>query len=193
MVLKSGLRKLGALVAGFLLAVAANCALAQPGPGPGYGMGPGTMGGYGGYGMGPGMMGGYGGYGMGPGYGGYGMGPGMMGGWGMGPGWSGRWGAGLDLTADQRQKIDQIRSETRSKNWALMGKMMDARYKLAELYDAEKPDTAAIVRQYKEIDNLRLQMIEGSVDAHNRIDAVLTSEQKEKARERGWGPMMGAY
>ena len=94
-------------------AVAAAAILGGTAVGQGYGMGPGMMGGgYGpGYGMGPGMMGGYGpGQGMGPGMmGGYGpgqgMGPGMMGG-GYGPGY-----AALNLTDEQRKKIDAIQEE----------------------------------------------------------------------------------
>jgi hypothetical protein len=43
-------------------------------------------------------------------------------------------------------------------------------------------------QQYKEIDDLRRRMVEASVDAHNRIDALLTEEQKEKVREWRRGP-----
>ncbi len=179
--MRSALRTIGGVVAGVVLGIAVNFAVAQPAPGGGYGMGPGMMGGSGGYGMGmgPGMMGGYG------------MGPGMMGDHG------GRWGwyAELGLTADQRAKIEQIHRDLRTKNWALMGKMMDARYKLADLYDADKLDAAAIKAQYKEIEDLRLQMVDAAVDAHNQVDALLTKEQKEKARQWHHGPrwMMGGY
>src|SRR5512139_3453296 len=135
--------------------------------GPGYGMGPGMMGG--GYGMGPGMMGG--GYGMGPGM----MGGGMMGGgYGMGP-------RGLpDLTADQRAKIAKIRDETRRKNWELMGQMMDEQTRLGDLYDAPKQDSDAITNSYRKISELQRRIYESSADAHKRMEAVLTQEQKEK-------------
>ena len=143
-----------------------------------YGMGRGMMGGYGpGYGMGPGMMDGYGpGYGMGPG----------MGGWNSY--------GGLDLTADQRAKISRIQHDLRTKHWALMGKMMDARYRLQELYDAEKPDSAAINQQYKEMEDLRRQMVDLSIEARNQINAILTNEQRQKlsARDRE-GPMMWGW
>lgn len=134
------------------------------------------MGGYGaGYGMGPGMMGGYG-----PGY-------------GMGPGASGSY-QGLELSADQRAKIAKIQQDLRTKHWALMGKMMDARFKLQELYDTDKPDATAIDQQYKEVDNLRRQMIDQSIEARNQINGVLTDKQREKlsqsGRSGGWGPGM---
>ena len=189
--MRSALRTIAGVVAGVVLGIAVNFAVAQPAPGGGYGMGPGMMGGYGGdgMGMGPGMMGGYG---MGPGMmGGHGMGPGMMGDHGGRRGWY----AELGLTADQRAKIEQIHRDLRTKNWALMGKMMDARYKIADLYDADKLDAAAIKAQYKEIEDLRLQIVDAAVDAHDQVDALLTKEQKEKARQWHHGPrwMMGAY
>jgi Spy/CpxP family protein refolding chaperone len=129
-------------------------------------------------GMGPGMMGGYG-----PGYG---MGPGMMG-----------WGnyRELNLGADQKSKITQIRQEMRTKQWAVMGEMMDAQDNLQDLYDVDKQDAAAINKQYKEIEDLRRRMVDNPVDAHNRINSILTKEQREKFREsgRGYGPMMLGY
>jgi Spy/CpxP family protein refolding chaperone len=141
-------------------------------------MGPGMMGGYGpgsGSGMGPGMMGGYG-----PGYG---MGPGMM-------GWRNY--RELNLSADQKSRITQIRQEMRTKQWALMGEMMDAQDNLQDLYDVDKQDAAAINKQYKVIEDLRSQMVDNSVDAHNRINSILTKEQREKFREwgHGYGTMM---
>lgn len=159
-----------------------------------YGMGSGMMGGYGaGYGTGPGLMGGYG-----PGYG---MGPGMMGGYGRGYGMPpGGWNAygGIDLSADQRAKIAKIEQDVRTKHWALMGKMTDARYKVQELYDADKLDAAAIDQQYKTIDAVRRQMIDLSIEARNQINNILSKDQREKLRDssRGRGgpmPMWGGW
>jgi len=186
------------------------------GYGPGYGMGPGMMGGYGpGYGMGPGMMGGYGpGYGMGPGmmgggmmggYGqGYGMGPGMMGGM-MGPGMMGGYGHGygmgagmmggglwsLDLNDSQRSQIAKIQDEVRRKNWDLMGKTQDETAKLREAYFSDKRDRAAILGAYKKLGELRLQRIENSLAAAEKLEGVLTKEQREKLRRSGPWRMMG--
>ena len=129
--------------------------------------------------MGSGMMGGYG-----PGYG---MGPGMMG-----------WGnyRDLNLSADQKSKITQIRQEMRARQWPLMGQMMDAQDKLQDLYHVDKQDAAAIDKQYREVEDLRRQMVDNMVDAHNRINSILTKEQREKSHEqsgRGYGPMMQGY
>lgn len=132
-------------------------------------------------GPGPGMMSGYG---YGPGMMGYGAGPGMMRGYGGGRGMmtSGLWQGGLDLTDDQRNKINRIQDETRKSHWALMGAMMDQQAKLRDLYDAPKRDTSAIDGTYKTIDALRQQMIDSSVDARKRMEAVLTKKQLDQLR-----------
>jgi len=177
------------------LALGAGVAYSQPGPGygpgmmggygPGSGMGPGMMGGYGpgygpGYGYGPGMMRGYG-----PGYGyGYGMGPGMMGGYGMRGLWA------LDLKDAQRTQIAKIQDELRRKNWELAGKSQDELAKLRDAYAAPKRDRNAIIAAYKRIDELRLARIQNSLDAYDKIDAILTPEQREQLKRygAGWGP-----
>ena len=183
--MKNYLRILGIVMAASLFGVVSNASAAEPAQDWQNNMGPGMMGDCG---HGIGMMGGYGsGYGMGPGmmdgYGhGYGMGHGMMG-----------WGnfRGLDLSKDQKAKVRQIRHEMRKKQWAIMGQMMDAHDKLQDLYDADKQDSEAIKKQYKVIEDLRLQMMDNSVDAHKQINGILTREQREKFQEwggRGYGP-----
>jgi Spy/CpxP family protein refolding chaperone len=195
-----------AIVAG-ALALGSTFALGQqpakPGPGPG--MGPGMMGGYGpggpgsgygpGYGMGPGMMGGYG-PGPGGGYGpAYGMGPGMMGGGMMAPGMmGGGMGAGmgralwsLDLTDAQRKEVLKVQDELRKKNWEIAGKVQDEMAKLRDAYwGSDKRDRKAISAAYKRIGELRQQRIENSLDAADRIEKVLTAEQREQVKR--WGP-----
>lgn len=180
----------------------------QPGMMGGYGMGHGMMGpGMMGYGMGPGMMDhGYSGYGMGMmgmGHGmmgpGMGMGPGMMGGYGMGPGMMGMgpgmmggygpWGT-LSLDAQQQKKITQIQDDLSKKHWDLMGKMNGEYAKLNQLYYSSKREPAAIGAQQQKIFDLQRQMMESSVEAQNRIDAVLTPEQKEQIQRFGYGGMM---
>ena len=188
---KSMISKLVGMTFAATLAASAATAWAQDpdeygGYGP-YGMGPGMMGGYGGgYGMGPGMMGGYGGgYGMGPGmmggYGGYGMGPGMMG-----------YGAlnGLDLSDEQRSKIDKIFDAERKQHWGIMGQMLEAQNKLRDLYNADQPDPKKVGAAYGQIAKLRQQMLETHVQASNQVQQVLTKEQREQLqqwRRGGWG------
>lgn len=168
-----------------------------PGYGPGSGMGPGMMGGYG---QGPGGRGGYGpGYGPGGGMGpgmmdGGGMGPGMMGGGGMGPGMmgGGMMGGGmgalwqLDLSDAQRQQVLKIQDELRRKNWDLLGKTQDEQAKLRDAYfGSAKRDRAAIVAAYKRIGELRVQRIENSLDAIEKVEGVLTPQQRESLKRLG--------
>jgi len=176
-----------------VLAACTLTASAQPQPpargeGPAYGAGM----------MGGGMMGAYGpGPGAGPGYG-PGHGRGMMDGFGpemMGGGY-GRGGAmmglgplqALNLGEQQLSKINQIRDETRRKNWDTLGKMLDEQARLRDLYTADKRDPAAIGKQSMKVAELRRQLLEASIDSHNRIEALLTAEQKDQLRNwrRGW-------
>ena len=168
----------------------------QPGQ-MGYGMGPGggmgmmgggmmdmMMGGGPGGGMGMGMMG-MGGPGMGM------MGGGMMGGMGMGPGggmgpvWM------LDLTDEQRDKIEKIYDDVRRKNWDTYGKIMDEQSKLRDLYSGDTVDPKKVGAIYAGISKLHQQVIEANVEAHNRVQAVLTKEQKEQLRQWSRGGMGG--
>jgi Spy/CpxP family protein refolding chaperone len=177
------------------------------------GYGPGMMGGYGGYGpgmmggYGPGMMGGYG-SGMMGGYGGYG--PGMMGGYGpgmmggYGPGMMGGYGYGyhrggpgmmgfgyrmqgaLELTDDQRKKLDAIHDDIQGKHWDIVGKMRDEMNRMRELMVADPRDKAMITASYKRMSDLRQQRFELQLAAQDQMDALLTKEQRQKLKR--WGP-----
>lgn len=185
------------------------------GPGMMGGYGPGMMGGVGpGYGYGPGYGPGYGmgrGGGYGPGFGagpdvgcGGGMGPGMMGGpgWGMGPGMMGGygpgWGAGpgralgsLDLDDAQRRQLRELQQQQRRDNWALMGQIHDEREKLQDAWGAGTGtrDRAAILAASRRIAELRQKLLESRLDAAERLDTILTPEQREQLRSQwSWAP-----
>lgn len=157
----------------------------------GYGMGPGR----GGYGYGPGRMWGDGdGYGPGDGYGrgmwgyhgGYGYGPGMMGGYrGLGA---------LNLSDDQRSKINKLVDDERHQRWSIMGKMLDEQTVLRDLYEQDQPDPKKVGAAYGEIAKLRQQMVELHVQTQNQIEKLLTKEQRDQLRQwrhGGWGPGWG--
>lgn len=156
------------------------------------------MGGYGpGYDMG--MMGGYGpGYGMmGHGMGMTGMGPGMRGG-GYGYGHMEMMGmmplGMLDLSDEQRTKLNKIMDDERKQHWTIMGKMMEQQSRLRDLYNADKPDPKKVGAAYGETAKLHQQMIEAHVQATNQMQDVLTKEQREQFRQwqrGGWGPGCG--
>jgi protein CpxP len=178
----------------------------------GQGYGPGMMGqGYGpgmmGQGYGPGMMG----QGYGPGMMGQGMGPGMMGPGMMGPGCPtgmmgyGMMGSGvghgmmgsmmgrgmmygidpygaLNLSAEQRGKIADIREGLWRKRWDLMGKMHEERYYMRRLMSGAAADDASARKAYQAVAEARKQMFEAMLAAHKQIDSVLTKEQREQLR-----------
>jgi Spy/CpxP family protein refolding chaperone len=162
------------------LLAAGGAAAQQPGQ-PAPGMGPGTMGpGMMGGGMGPGMMGGGG---MGPGMMGRGMGGGMKMGPGGGLGMLGQ----LGLSESQRSEVFKIHDELRRKNWELAGKMMDEEAKLRDAFFASgKRDRTVILAAYKRIGELRLQRIENGLDAAEKLEAILTPQQREQLTR--WGP-----
>lgn len=127
-----------------------------------------------GYGYGPGMMRGYGG--------------GMMGGYGPGAGMMGAIGV-LDLKEDQRDKIFAIQDQAHTKNWAAMGELRTAQYKLQRLYAADKVDSNAVVEQQKKVDELRRQLVQAHLETRKQIEAVLTPDQVKQWRRfgPGWG------
>jgi Spy/CpxP family protein refolding chaperone len=143
--------------------------------------------GMGGYGMGPDMRRGAASDGAsGPGMmegRGRGHGSGMMGGYGMGmmgdcgPG---NWGPNVpDLTTEQQNKIAAIQKEMRQKQWALMEKMHeDARPGMT--YQGGKFDEQAARKAFDARANLHKQMFENALEAHKRMDAVLTPRQREQ-------------
>jgi len=182
-----------------LLAAATGIAVAQPAPGQ---PGPGMMGGWGeGYHMGPGMMDGWApGQRMGPGMMGgwsqrHGMGPGMMGGWGhgygMGPDMMG-FGAGralwmLDLDEKQRGELLKIQDEARKRHWEIAGKMHDEMARMRDAMRTEgKRDRDAALAAFDRMSALRKQRLEIALDTADRMDQILTPEQREKLRR--WGP-----
>ena len=85
---------------------------------------------------------------------------------------------GLNLSDEQLAKINRIADDTRKAHWTTVGAVMDQQARLRDLYGAQKPDEAAIDDAYKTIGKLRSQMYDSTVDAHKRMEAVLTKEQQ---------------
>lgn len=187
------------------LLLASGVALAQPaaapaqppawGPammGPGGpmmgGPGAGPRGVYGPWqGMGGGMMGGCG-DGPGMGFGGM-MGPGMMGGGMMGV--AGPALAALGLDEAQRNEVVKIGDELRKKRWAVAGQMQDEMARIRDAAWSGKRDRAAILAAHKRMSELGQQQLESSLDAADRIDKVLTPEQRQQLGRIGPWWMMG--
>ena len=132
-----------------------------------------------------GMMGGGYSQGYGPGYG-SGYGSGYRGGYHMGPGMAmGGFELGainrLDLNDQQRSQIVKIEDDLRKKNWDVMGKMQDEMTKLRDAtWSSGKRDRGAILTANKRMTDLRQQLLENSLDATDKAEALLTPQQREQ-------------
>lgn len=166
-----------------LAGVAATLVLANTAVAQHYGPGPGMMGGFGGgYGMGPGMMGGYGGgYAMGPGRmgGGYDLGPGMR------SGYTNDAYAGLDLTPEQQKAIAGILEKASKAMWQHMGTVQGHGYGMHGMFGLGAVDEAAARKSFQAMAEAQKAMFELQLDTRNKVDAVLTKDQREKLK-RHW-------
>jgi Spy/CpxP family protein refolding chaperone len=102
----------------------------------------------------------------------------------------------LDLSDEQRGKLNKIQDDSRKKHWEIMGKIMDESARLRDLYQEDKLDAKKIGAVYDRIFKLQRESIDAGIDAYNKAHAVLTREQREKLKQwhrGGWGPhgMMG--
>ena len=81
----------------------------------------------------------------------------------------------------------KVQDELRKKNWEVAGKMQDEMAKLRDAYWAsDMPNRSAISAAYKRLGDLRQQRVENSLDAAEKIDKVLTAEQRGQLKR--WGP-----
>jgi Spy/CpxP family protein refolding chaperone len=92
----------------------------------------------------------------------------------------------------QRNQVLSIQDQLRKSNWDLMGKMQDEMAKQRDLFADGKRDHAAITAVNKRMFELRQQMLGHAFDAAEKIEKVLTPEQREQLKKQ-WGPgwMMG--
>lgn len=88
----------------------------------------------------------------------------------------------LDLSDEQRSKINKLSDELRHNNWTAKGLIMDQSAKLRDLYGADKRDPSAIGREYQKIFDLKRKMIEAMIDTQNRVEEILTPEQRTQLK-----------
>jgi len=90
---------------------------------------------------------------------------------------------GVELTKDQRDKMHQIRSQTKKANISLAADMKIKRIELKELMRTDNPSKDKVAAKVKEIEALRAQIQVNKL--HSRIDLrnVLTKEQRDKLDE----------
>jgi Spy/CpxP family protein refolding chaperone len=89
----------------------------------------------------------------------------------------------LNLTPDQRSRLNKIRNDARKQHWSLMGRILDERAKLYDLYAVDRPDPKKIGQVYGAIFDVRRQMIETQIDAMNRAKDILNKDQLEKLKQ----------
>jgi Spy/CpxP family protein refolding chaperone len=89
----------------------------------------------------------------------------------------------LNLSEEQHAKIKKLADELKHKNWATQGLINDETAQLSDLYEADKRDPAAIGKEYQKVFDLKRQMIETYLDVQNRIEDVLTPEQRARIKE----------
>lgn len=89
----------------------------------------------------------------------------------------------LNLSDEQRSKVNKLSDELKHDNWATMGQIMDESTKLRDLYAADRPDPSAIGKIYQKMFDMQRQMIEATIAAENRAEELLTPEQHTKVRE----------
>lgn len=130
------------------------------------------------------------------------MGPGMeMGGMGhgmMGGGWSGNNDhydrmfsmhnlSALNLSADQRKKLSELRRELRNNTWDLQRQEIDQREQLGLLYSGDSLDVAAIKSAYEKLFQVKLKLIEHTLKFKQNVEKVLTKEQQQQFRQMMYG------
>ncbi|MBP7342249.1 MAG: Spy/CpxP family protein refolding chaperone [Smithellaceae bacterium] len=116
--------------------------------------------------------------------------------WGPGPG-KGRGycqGAGLErlnLTDDQKAKIDALQTEHAKAVQPLREKTFDKAVELRRLWQQTNPDKDKITAAQKELRTLRNEMEDKATAYKLEVRKVLTPEQNEKLAAFGWGPRSG--
>jgi len=86
----------------------------------------------------------------------------------------------LDLSKQQLGAIDIINEELRDRQSNVNRRLAAEQEKLRALYDAPERDRTKIDRQFRRIEQLRREMFESSVDAHDRIEAQLSAQQRQR-------------
>jgi Spy/CpxP family protein refolding chaperone len=116
--------------------------------------------------------------------------------WAQGPGGRGKGArmgkamgpmAALNLSAEQKQKIDQLH-ETAAKQAEPIQKEMAAKaQEMQALWAVEKPDRAAIERKHGEMAALQSKLWGIHIDTRLQVHALLTAEQRAKWAEAPHG------
>lgn len=100
--------------------------------------------------------------------------------------------AQLELTAEQKQKVEPLREATKKQAEPLQNAMQAKHTELQQLWSVDRPDKAAIERKQAEIAGIHQKLQAIRTELHLQIHAILTPEQRTKwAQRQGKGPGMG--
>jgi len=122
------------------------------------------------------------GWGRGPG-----CGPGAGGGPGYGP--KGAGGAGLNLTAEQQQKMQVLREKHWNDTAVLREEMLNKKAELRNLWAQAAPDKETILAKQREINGLRDRLQEKGTQNRLEMRPLLSPEQQ--AQLNSYGPGSG--
>jgi Spy/CpxP family protein refolding chaperone len=93
----------------------------------------------------------------------------------------------LNLTDNQKTKIENLQDEHFKATKPLQEKIFDKSVELQRLWLQANPDKNKITAAQKELRGLRDQMEDKATALRLNINSVLTPEQKEKLANSGWG------
>jgi Spy/CpxP family protein refolding chaperone len=96
---------------------------------------------------------------------------------GKGMGYGMRGFKSLNLTNEQQQKILAVRQEFERVTLNLRQDIRNKRQELKQLWRADNLNQAAIDAKTKEMNTLRIQMVQKSKEMFNKMKAVLTADQ----------------
>ena len=118
--------------------------------------------------------------------------------WGPGPGKGGGYGScretgleKLNLTDDQKAKIESLREANYKATRPLREKLFDKAVELRRLWLQANPDKDKITAAQKELRTMRDEMEDKVIALRLEIRKVLTPEQNEKLANSRWGKGTG--
>lgn len=113
-----------------------------------------------------------------------GMMDGSQGGMGMMQGGRAGMMPGVDLSAEQRSQISELRSEHREQQLSRMGNMLDLRDEMHMLMAEQRPDPEAVRELYGRMADLQGEMMADRIRLQNGMQDMLTDEQRDQMRGR---------
>jgi len=92
-----------------------------------------------------------------------------------------------DLSDEQRQKVNNRHRELQRQLVRLEEKALDARFALEDTVAGDAPDPKAVGRALQGLFDVRRQMVEATIAAHNDVRGLLMDEQRGELNDQGTG------